>query len=183
VEHFACPRTLECGMRPPIAVSALLRFQMMIALLVLAAALLAPSARAQGPFPDIPPCHWAAEAVTEIAGKPDVALEQARSSVYLAENAVRQVFEGLRCGSPEWSRAFLSGEPDGWTRLMATVDFQLNVGGVQLSGDHGTANVQVTLIVNGNRTLGSGPVSLLFTDGSWTVDYDSLSALRLPIFQ
>jgi hypothetical protein len=156
---------------------------MTLALFALSASLWISSARAQAPFPDIPPCHWAAEAVTEIAGKPDIDAEQARSSRYLAENAVRQVFEGLRCGSGEWSRAFVSGEPEAWPPGMATVDFRLNVGDLQLTGGRGTANVQVDLIVNGNTTRGSGQVDLLFTEGIWTVDYDSLSGLRLPLFR
>jgi hypothetical protein len=96
---------------------------------------------------------------------------------------VRQVFEGLRCGSGEWSRAFVSGEPDAWPPGMATVDFRLNVADVQLTGDRGIANVQVDLIVNGNTTRGSGQVALLFTEGTWTVEYDSLKRLRLPLFQ
>jgi hypothetical protein len=148
-------------------------------LLVLAVGSFAP---AQTPFPDIAPCHWAAEAVSEIAGTPRVEIEQARNSVYLAENAVRQVLEGLRCGTSEWSRAFLAGEPEAWPGEVGKVSFALQVGGVRLESGTGTARVQLSLTIDGRTVERSGQVELVFREGTWRVTYPSLARLELPLF-
>jgi hypothetical protein len=154
-----------------------------IALRILAGAvaLCLGAVQAQTPFPDIPPCHWAAEAVTEIAGKPEVETAQARSSAYLAENAVRQVFEGLRCESPEWSRAFMTGAPSNWAP-QGLGGFALQVDDVRLMGDRGVVAAQVQATVNGRSLERSGNVDIAFAEGRWRVLYGSLAALDLPIF-
>ena len=152
-----------------------------IATAVLVLVPLAP-ALAQTPFPDIAPCHWAADAVSEIAGTPEVETNQARTSTYLARNAVQQVFEGLRCGTPDWSRAFLTGEPQSWPQELGTVDFSLQVSEVQLGQDTGTARVALALTADGQRVERTGQVDLVFDEGIWRVAYDSLSRLDLPTF-
>lgn len=152
-----------------------------VAIIVLILGSLAP-VTAQTPFPDIAPCHWAADAVSEIAGMPEVEIERARTSVYLAQNAVQQVFEGLRCGTPEWSQAFLTGEPATWPEELGTVDFSLQVSNVQLAQDTGTAQVNLSLISDGQSVDRSGQVDLVFDEGLWRVAYGSLAQLDLPIF-
>lgn len=137
---------------------------------------------AQTPFPDIAPCHWAAEAVTEIAGTPEVETNQARNSVYLAGNAVQQVLEGLRCGTPEWSQAFLDGEPESWPADLGNVEFSLQLGEIQLSDSTGTAQVELTLTAQGESVNRSGQVDLTFDEGRWRVSYGSLAQLDLPLF-
>lgn len=168
---LASVRCLPCGMK---------QFAFGIGLTLVAGSLV--PANAQTPFPDIAPCHWAAEAVTEIAGTPEVETNQARNSVYLAGNAVQQVFEGLRCGTPEWSQAFLDGEPDTWPADFGAVEFSLQLGEVRLSDNTGTASVDLSLTAQGESVDRSGQVDLTFDAGRWRVSYASLAQLDLPLF-
>lgn len=150
--------------------------------LPVAVALLVSSAAAQPTFPDVPPCHWAADAVGRIAGDNEVEAAQARSSRYLAANAVRQVFEGLRCQTPEWSEAFLLDAPDSWPPERAVYEFTLSVGEVQLDGDRGSAQIELTAPANDGWGQRTGELELHFVDGGWKVSYPSLAALGLPLF-
>ena len=163
---------LKCGMES-------FRIGIRIALL---AALLS-SGAAQTPFPDVAPCHWAADAVGEIAGEPDVSVEQAMASHYLAENSIHQVFEGLVCDSPEWSRAFIANEPAEWPSGVDLESFRLSLERLDLMGDTASAIVTVSVAAEDGRNLErSGQLELRFVDTQWLVEYRSLSTLGLPLF-
>ncbi|MEX2543295.1 MAG: hypothetical protein WD314_15930 [Trueperaceae bacterium] len=138
--------------------------------------------RAQTPFPDIAPCHWAAEAVTRIAGQPQVKPAQARNSTYLAENALHQVFEGLRCYSPEWSRSFLADAPADWPTVVPNGPVVVQIDGVRLDGDRGVLSLNLRATLAGREVSRSGEIELTFQNGAWLVAYDSLAALDLPLF-
>ena len=138
---------------------------------------------AQTPFPDVAPCHWAAEAVGEIAGEPEVSVEQAMGSRYLAENSIRQVFEGLMCQSPEWSQEFIANEPSAWPTGTDLENFQLTVDRLDLMGDTASALVTINVAVeDGQQLERSGELELRFVDTQWLVEYRSLSTLGLPLF-
>lgn len=153
--------------------------------LLLAAMLLAVAwledASAQGPFPDVPPCHWAADSVARLADPVEPEVRQARGSRYLAANAPRQVLEGLRCGEPEWSLRFLVNAPADWQPRAQVEGFSLRVQELRLQGDRGRAHVRVQLTVDGESTVRSGPIALDFVDGVWKVEYATLAELDLPL--
>ncbi|MEX2535938.1 MAG: hypothetical protein WD273_10125 [Trueperaceae bacterium] len=150
--------------------------------ILLAGVILWGSAQGQGPFPDVPPCHWAAGAVTELAGKSEVTPEQALNSRYLAENSIRQVFEGLRCESPEWSRGFVASAPTDWPTSPRLENFQLTVTDLQLMETQGTAIVTLLVVADGTTSERSGELELSFDGGMWRVDYQNLRRLDLPLF-
>lgn len=151
-------------------------------LIAVFAALPGTTVRAQTPFPDIAPCHWAAEAVTRIAGQPQVERAQARNSTYLAENAVHQVFEGLRCDSPEWSRSFLANAPADWPAALPDGPVVVQIDDVRLDGDRGVLTLSLRATLAGREVSRSGEIELTFQDGAWLVVYGSLAALDLPLF-
>ncbi len=131
------------------------------------------------PFVDVPPCHWAADAVGRIAGEPQVT--EAQTSTYLVENAVQQVFEGLRCGNLTWSAYFLNDVPAGTAPQGTLESFSLSNVGSSISGDNASVSFTVMAVVDGQTYTREGEANLLFTDGRWAVDYSSLAALGLPI--
>lgn len=154
-------------------------------MLVCLAAAVAPVASAQthDAFPDVPPCHWAAEAVHRIGAPVDANTSRARASQELTANAARQVFEGLRCGEPEWSERFLLGPPADWPPDIAVHAFALEVVELRRSGDEAEADVALSVTLADGTTLErSGTVGLAFGEGEWRASYESLAALDLPIF-
>lgn len=155
-----------------------------VALTLLAAFVVWPAtgALAQTPFVDIAPCHWAAEAVGKIAGQPQVEPAQARNSVYLAENSVRQVFEGLRCETPDWSLAFLADAPDDWPQVVPEGPVAVQAHDVRIDGNRGVVTVSLRAAWAGRELDRSGEVDVVFRDGKWLVEYASLAALDLPFF-
>lgn len=152
-------------------------------LILCALALLSGAALAQRtPFADISPCHWASQAVGGIAGTPEVDVEQARTSVYLAENALRQVFEGLRCGDLGWSAGFMSGTPEGTVSQGTLESYSLEVSTVVLEGERGSVQYVLTAVIDGVGTVRSSSAELLFRGRTWRVAYPSLAQLGLPLF-
>lgn len=153
------------------------------AFLFVLTALLAGAAWAQRtPFPDVAPCHWASGAIGEIAGTPEVDPNQARGSVYLVENSLRQVFEGLRCGDLGWSAYFMAGTPDGTGPEGALESYSLTVGGTDLQGDSATVRYRLSAVIDGQGFERDASADLAFDDGRWQVAYASLAGLGLPLF-
>jgi hypothetical protein len=152
-------------------------------LIVCAFALLGSSALAQRtPFADVSPCHWASGAIGGIAGTPDVDVEQARTSAYLAENALRQVFEGLQCSDLGWSAGFMHGTPEGTVSQGALERFVLDVRSLLLDGGQGSVAFALTTRIDGVETVQEADAELIFEGRSWKVAYASLAALDLPLF-
>ena len=131
------------------------------------------------PFVDVPPCHWAADAVGRIAGEPQVT--GAQTSSYLVENAVQQVLEGLKCGNLDWSAYFLNNVPAGTTPQGTLQSFALSNVGSSISGTNASVSFTVTAVVDGQSYTREGEASLVFVEGRWTVDYGSLAAFGLPV--
>lgn len=139
------------------------------------------------PFADVPPCHWAAKAVTRVtqAGlfegfPPDPA--------YDSVNALRQVFEGLKCGQPAWSAHFLAGAPGAFTNGggVSLAGFQLKSSIVSLSSQRARIAFQLTAVIDQNgarRTVErQGTVTATHAGAGWQVPYAELASLGLPIF-
>ncbi len=134
------------------------------------------------PFADVSPCHWATESLAGIAGTPEVDVEQARTSTYLAENALRQVLEGLKCGDLGWSAGFMSGTPEGTVSNGELQSYTLAVASVTLAGDSGSLDYSLTAVIDGGEVVRAGIAELVFAGKRWRVRYDSLAALGLPLF-
>lgn len=132
-------------------------------------------------FVDVPPCHWARAAVEAIS-RPDPN-QRPQASVLLAENALRQVFEGLKCNDPTWSERFLQNPAPGFGRSEVSLgSFELGGLQTQVSGNQATIRFQLTALLNGTALQRSGAARLFFAEQGWKVDYASLATLNLPVF-
>ena len=60
-------------------------------------------------FIDVPVCHWASTAINAVASE----VAAPAKNVSTAQNAVRQMLEGLQCGSADWVSRFVEGAPAG----------------------------------------------------------------------
>ncbi|MCX7782229.1 MAG: hypothetical protein N2318_01120 [Meiothermus sp.] len=133
------------------------------------------------PFVDVPPCHWARAAVEAIS-QPDPSLRP-QASALLAENALRQVFEGLKCNDPAWSERFLQNPAPGFGRSEANLrNFELSGMQTQVAGNRATIRFRLTAVLNGTALQRSGRAQLVFTEQGWKVDYGSLATLNLSVF-
>ncbi|RDI95567.1 hypothetical protein DV704_06710 [Meiothermus sp. QL-1] len=133
------------------------------------------------PFVDVPPCHWAREAIEAIA-RPDPNARP-QPSALLAENALRQVFEGLRCNDPLWSQRFLQDPSPAFGRAEARLrGFELNVRETRIAGERATLRFDLTAVLAEGSLRRSGTAQLVFTPAGWRVVYSSLVDLGLPLF-
>jgi hypothetical protein len=134
-------------------------------------------------FVDVPPCHWAAEAVRVLAARGLIQGYPADRRE-LAENALRQVFEGLKCGDPEWSLEFLEGAPSSFTSDPADRLEGFELRGLQsrIDGDRASIAFQVVASHKGVVYTRGGTARLVFVQPGWKVLYESLVVLELPFF-
>ena len=143
--------------------------------------------RAAAPFADVPPCHWAAEAVAGLADQ-EIFIGFPPDDAYLGTNALRQVFEGLRCDDPSWSQRFVSdapadlGQPPGLRLLGFDLDAtvqQRDVGRIELAYD-----LTVHMEHDGERSTArrEGTLAADRSELGWRVRYADLAALDLPLF-
>lgn len=146
------------------------------------------AARPTAPFVDVPPCHWAADAVAELADL-GIFIGFPRDDAYLAANALRQVFEGLRCDDPEWSRAFIVTAPDAFSeaRLPQLAGFTLETTVLEQVADRAEIAYSLTAVIDhqGERRteLRDGTIEVWRGDDTgWRVAYAELAALDLPLF-
>lgn len=136
----------------------------------------------RAPFVDVPICHWATPELARIAGEPQIDPVQARGSNYLAENSLRQIFEGLRCEDLEWTGGFMTEVPEGVTPSLGLSSFELRNVVSAISGEQATITFDLTATIDGERFSRSGSVELVFLNSRWFVRYASLAALELPVF-
>lgn len=133
------------------------------------------------PFVDVPPCHWARAAVEAIA-RPDPNI-RLQPTALLAENALRQVFEGLKCSDPVWSERFLQNPSAAFGRAPARLNaFELEALQTQFAGNRATLRFNLTAVLDGSPVRRSGEARLIFGEQGWRVEYDSLVTLNLPLF-
>jgi len=133
------------------------------------------------PFVDVPPCHWARAAIEAIA-RPDPNARP-QPSALLAQNALRQVFEGLRCNDPVWSERFLDNPSPAFGRAEVRLSgFELEFLQTQLRDRQATLRFSLLAVLDGNPVRRSGEAQLVFAEQGWKVSYASLLNLNLPIF-
>jgi hypothetical protein len=140
-------------------------------------------AHAQTAYVDVPSCHWAVAAINIVSGGDVVTPVQNASN---AQNAVRQVFEGIQCGDPAWAKKFIADAPsslDTQIKSKPLRSFAVTFGRTVVNGN--TASVTVNLSLNlSSGTQRRNAVLKLSSDAkaAWKVSYASLSALNLAVF-
>jgi hypothetical protein len=159
------------------------KYPLIAAVVVSSLALL--SARAAPPvFIDVPVCHWASTAISAVS----VESAAPAKTVSTAQNAVRQMFEGLQCGNADWVSRFVEGAPAGLAATAASKvlrSYSITFGQSSLSA--GTATVAFTANLTYTSASGvvtikrSGTAQLNASDETgWKVVYASLSSLNVP---
>lgn len=131
-------------------------------------------------FVDVPPCHWAAEAVRTISN-PAAVQPSALSNPQLVVNSLEQVFEGLKCGDAEYTKGFLQGFPAGFAPRKIE-GFNLTTSDVSVSGATATLRFNLNLSVAGSVQRRSAQARLQLVNNRWLVGYADLKALGLPMF-
>lgn len=137
-------------------------------------------------FADVPPCHWAAQAVNRLAEK-NIIVGFPPEDSYLANNALRQVFAGLWCDEPSWSLRFLQGASANFGETETrVVNYDLEVITQELDVQRGNITFRVVVVLEQDgvqQTESREGTAVVVRDGEgWRVDYASLLALDLPIF-
>ncbi|MDQ7844519.1 MAG: S-layer homology domain-containing protein [Armatimonadota bacterium] len=152
------------------------------------------SAFAQVPpsqFEDVPPWHWAYDAVQKLAEN-GLLLGYPRDERELALNAVVQVYDAFahatHSTAQTWAEAFLTHLPPGWPAQLRRSEwtaFQLSGSQVRLDGPRGTVLVQGTV-----RTRRAAEIRIRLTvtvvrdeAGRWRVDYASLVRGQPDVFR
>ncbi|MBS3933484.1 MAG: S-layer homology domain-containing protein [Truepera sp.] len=138
-------------------------------------------------FADVPPCHWAAEAVNRLAGQ-GIFIGFPPEPAYDSVNALRQVFEGLLCADPAWSLRFLEGAPVGFGEPPAPrlVGFELASELLELTAEQARIAFTVALVLDEpdlRRLETRHGEALVRRDGvGWRVSYASLAGLEPTLF-
>jgi hypothetical protein len=145
------------------------------------------SAQTITPFDDVPPCHPAAAAVARLAAT-GIVVGFPADDGYGSVNAVRQVFEGLRCADAGWSLRFMRGAPVAFGLLprMSLVGFELAPTLNEYDGERAVVSVSLTVVLEeaGDRQVLARSGDVLVDKGpdGWRVPYAELAALDLPVF-
>lgn len=157
---------------------------MKIRLLLLASAFgLLGLAKAQTAYVDVPACHWAVAAINQVSAGDKVTPAQNASN---AQNAVRQVFEGIQCGDPSWTGKFVADAPSSFAALVSSKPvrgFQMTFGRTTVSGNSANVLVNLTLTLASGVQKRTGSLTLSSdAKAAWRVSYASLAALNLSVF-
>jgi len=151
------------------------------AVLLVSALAIAQGQSGTSPFVDVAPCHWARPALQAIA-RPDPNARP-QPSALLAENALRQVLEGLKCKDPAWSERFLLNPAPAFGRSQARLQgFELRLLESRIEGNQATLRFRLSAVLDEGRQQRQGTARLVFTSEGWKVDYGSLQGLELPLF-
>ncbi|OLD47246.1 MAG: hypothetical protein AUI83_14540 [Armatimonadetes bacterium 13_1_40CM_3_65_7] len=159
-------------------------------------ALAAWTAWAQGPsaFVDVPPWHWAFEAVQQGATA-GVFTGYPTDDNELVANALVQVYEAFahagHPGAQGWAEWFLTNTPTQWPQPLhrsRLLKFALEDIRVRVSGDRARATfvAAVTVGTDGGQSALRSPIQAQAAkDGSghWRIDYTALAAGQPQIFR
>ncbi|HXF82120.1 MAG TPA: S-layer homology domain-containing protein [bacterium] len=145
---------------------------------------------AASPFEDVPPWHWAFDAVAQLA-RAGIIQGYPRDDRELARNALTQVYDAFAHPSHPaaraWAEAFLTNLPAPWPapleRSVLTA-YRLSVQQVRLRGTRGAVDVLAVAVLRGG-TLRTRFTAAVVRDegGRWRVDYASLAAAQPQLFR
>ena len=157
-------------------------------------AVLAGAAGAQVPaFIDVPPWHWAADAIDggAVGG---IFLGYPADDRERAANAVTQVYEAFAHASHprarEWAERFLVGLPANWAQPLERsrlTSFSLENVRVEIRGDRGSVAFFATTLP-GPAGLSGTRVSMRVevrkdSEGAWRVNYPDLASGQAQVFR
>ncbi len=141
------------------------------------------------PFPDVPPWHWAYDAVVK-AQRAGIFVGYPTTPAELAENSIVQVFAGFAharaSGAREWVERFTYNRPANWPAPLersSLASFPLRDLRVSVEGDRASASFTATMRDREGRTQ-TAPmrVALRYNGQDWQVDYGTLEAAS-PLFR
>lgn len=163
----------------------------LIATMVLVVAATAAAQQALSPFEDVPPWHWAFEAVRSLAEK-GVVQGFPKNHPELAGNAVTQVYEAFahatHTSARGWAESFLTNLPPDWPQPLErsrVTGYGITDREVRLQGARGTVTYLAVVNLRGAQAV-SGPVTVTVVRdaaGRWRVDYATLAAGQPAIFR
>lgn len=154
------------------------------------------AAWAQGPsaFVDVPPWHWAFDAVQQGATA-GIFTGYPTNDGELVANALVQVYEAFaHAGHPAaqgWAEWFLTNTPSQWPqplRRSRLIGFALEDISVRVSGDHARATFIAAVAIRtdgGQSALRSPMQAQAEKDGSgrWRIDYSTLESGQPQLFR
>jgi hypothetical protein len=160
------------------------------------AALATGTAWAQGPsaFVDVPPWHWAFDAVQQGAAA-GIFTGYPTNDSELVANAVLQVYEAFAhpgdASAQGWAEWFLTNTPSQWPqplRRSRLLSYALEDVRVRVSGDRAGAAfiAAVTVRTDGGQSTFRSPIQILAEKdgaGHWRIDYTALAAGQPQIFR
>lgn len=143
-------------------------------------------------FVDVPPWHWAFDAVQRGAAAGIFAGYPA-SDGELVANALAQVYDAFRHPehplAPAWAEAFLTNLPAGWPqplRRSRLVESLLSGVEVRVAGNRATIRWTVEVAVRGDGTARSRMTATAAAvrdpAGRWRMDYADLAAAHPQVF-
>jgi len=135
-----------------------------------------------GGSPDVPPWHWASDAVTKDQGA-GLVVGYPTAPAELAQNAITQVYDGFAHagakGAQEWVERFTYNRPASWPAPLARSEFgQATLSGMRVAVHDDTATAAFTAAVTtrqGRTVTTSMRVELRHIGGDWQVDYAGLA--------
>jgi len=151
-------------------------------------------AQAPSAFADVPPWHWAYDAVQQGAAA-GIFTGYPTSDQELVANALMQVYEAFaHAGHPTaqaWAEWFLTNTPSGWPQPLQRsrlVQYSLDRVQVQVSGDRATVTyvAAVSVRTDGGVSSARSPVQVQAEkDGSghWRINYASLASEQPQLFR
>jgi hypothetical protein len=136
-----------------------------------------------GGFPDVPPWHWASDAVTKDQGA-GLVVGYPAAPAELAQNAITQVYDGFTHagakGAQEWVERFSYNRPANWPAPLQRSQFvQVTLSGMRMAVHDDTATAAFTAAVatrQGRTVTTPMRVELRHNGGDWQVDYASLAS-------
>lgn len=165
--------------------------------IVLAAVLvLSGAAGAQGPsaFLDVPPWHWAFDAVQEGAAA-GIFIGYPTGDADQVANALEQVYAAFahadHPAAQAWAELFLVNTPTAWPQPLRSsrlVRFRLQDVRVRVQGDRAAVSAAVTVTVRANGGTAGGRAALRVdaqkdSAGRWRIDYASLVQVHPQVFR
>lgn len=134
------------------------------------------------PFPDVPPWHWAYQAVLR-AQKAGIFVGYPTTPSELVENSIVQVLAGFAHGSAPgaqaWVERFTFDRGTTWPAPLehsSLVGFTLTAARIAVRGDTASASLTATLRTRTGRVL-TVPLrlALRYNGQDWQVDYGTLA--------
>lgn len=147
--------------------------------------------QALSPFEDVPPWHWAYQAVRTLAEK-GIVQGFPKNQSELAGNAVTQVYEAFAHASHAsargWAELFLTNLPSDWPRSLErsrVTGYGITDRVVRLQGTRGTVTYLAVVNLRDARAFsGRVTVTVVRDDtGRWRVDYPTLAAAQPAVFR